>query len=104
MVPTFNVYENGKRLGYISRTYGLVTPGAEISFKNWDIECGYNDYEFTITDSNNKMLIAKITKQRLTGADTYKLFISDSKNSLYILMFVIAMDLYNARYKENKSW
>jgi len=103
-VPTFDVYENGKRLGTISRTYGIFTPGAKINFKEWDIECGYNDYEFTITDKKNKSLIAEINKKYLTGTDTYELNITDFNNSLYIVMFIIAMDLYNARYNQNKKW
>ena len=104
MVPTFDVYENGKILGSIKRTYGIFTPGAVIDFKDWNVECGYNDHKFTIKSSKNNQLIAVLTKIPLTGSDTYELDISDSNDSLYIVMFIAAMDLYRARYDENKRW
>ncbi|WP_323735849.1 LURP-one-related family protein [Methanosphaera sp. ISO3-F5] len=102
--PAFDVYENGRRLGSIRRTIGIFTPGAEIDFKDWNVECGYNNCEFTITDKKNKNLIAKISKKYLSGTDTYELNITDSHNSLYVVMFIIAMDLYNARYEQNTRW
>ena len=92
ITPTFDLYENGKRIGSIKKKlFKLFGSAYSIDSLGWTAKGNFTEWNYSIHDSNGK-LVAKIGKQLFNLTDTYVLDIADPQHALHVLMFVIAID------------
>jgi uncharacterized protein YxjI len=91
LLPRFDLYERGKRIGRIKKNLTLISPSFTMDFNGWEAKGNFVEWDYTIRDKHNN-LVAVISKQLLNLTDTYVLDIPDPANALYVLMFALAMD------------
>lgn len=91
LLPKFEIYENGQKLGFISRELTLLKPIYHFDYNGWRIQGNFVEWNYTICDYSG-IVVATISKQLLHFTDTYVLDIKNPKDALYVLMFVLAID------------
>ena len=92
ITPTFELYENGKKIGSIKKKlFKLVGSAYSIDSLGWTAKGNFTEWNYSIHDSKGN-LVAKIGKQLLNFTDTYVLDIANPQQALHVLMFVIAID------------
>ena len=90
-LPRFEIYAGGEFIGSISRRLSLWRSKYDIDFLGWQVTGDIWDWDYQIRDSRGNVR-ALIYKQIFHFTDTYVLDVVDTKDVLYVLMFVIAMD------------
>lgn len=92
ITPTFELYENGKKIGSIKKQLlKLFGSAYSIESLGWTAKGNFTERNYSIHDSNGN-LVATIKKQLLNLTDTYVLDIVNPQHALHVLMFVIAID------------
>lgn len=91
LLPRFEIYEGNRMLGSISRVFTILTPRYNIDFNGWIVQGSWIEWDYTITDRAGNR-VAEISKELLHMTDTYVLDVVNPSDSLYVLMFVLAMD------------
>lgn len=90
-MPIFEIYQDNIKIGSINKVFSWLEPKYNINFLNWHVQGNIFQWNYSIFDSNNN-LVAVISKQYFQWTDTYVLDIINPKDTLYVLMFVIAID------------
>ena len=90
-MPKFEMYEYNQYIGCVSRELTFLKPKYNIDFKGWDVEGSFLEWDYSITSSSGET-VATISKELFHMTDTYVLNITDPKDALYVLMFVLAID------------
>lgn len=90
-MPVFEIYQNDRKIGSINKEFAWLEPKYNINFLNWHVKGNIFQWNYSIFDGNNN-LVAVISKQYFQWTDTYVLDIINPKDTLYVLMFVIALD------------
>ena len=91
-LPCFALYgENDTYLGCIQKEFSLFTPRSDIDFNGWHVEGSFMEWDYTIADENGNT-VATISKELFHWTDTYVIDVTDAKNALHALMFVLAID------------
>ena len=91
-LPCFALYgENDTYLGCIQKEFSLFTPRYDIDFNGWHVEGSFMEWDYTIADENGNT-VATISKELFHWTDTYVIDVTDAKDALHALMFVLAID------------
>ena len=90
-LPAFQLYQDGQYIGTLHRKMTLFHPVYEIEELGWRVEGDFPAWNYQVMDAENR-LVAIVSKRLLNLTDTYVLDILDSRNTLLVLMIVIAID------------
>ncbi len=91
-LPCFEIYgANDAYLGRIQKEFSLFKPRYDIDFNGWHVEGSFMEWDYTIKDGNGGT-VATISKELFHWADAYVIDVTDAKDALYALMFVLAID------------
>lgn len=89
-LPKFELYEKEQYIGCIHKALSFFLPRFTIDFCGWQIVGDCIGWEYAITDALGDT-VAYIS-QELNWTDTYSIDVVDSKDALYALMLVLAID------------
>ena len=90
-MPRFALYYGDRLIGEIKREFTFFRPSYNIDFNGWHIDGNFFEWDYTISDANGAA-VAKISKELFNFTDTYVIDVADSRNALYALMVVLAID------------
>lgn len=90
-LPAFQLYQDDEYIGTLHRKMSLFHPAYEIEELGWRVEGDFPAWNYQVMDAENR-LVAIVSKRLLNLTDTYVLDILDSRNTLLVLMIVIAID------------
>lgn len=91
LLPRFEIFENGRYIGCISKEFHLFRPVYHIEYNGWRVEGNFLEWDYTILDSQGGR-VAVISKELLNWTDTYALDVVKEEDTLHVLMFVLAVD------------
>ena len=90
-MPKFEMYFKNQYVGCISREFALFKPKYNVECNGWHVEGDVFEWDYTITGPDGGT-VAAVSKEPFHWTDTYVLDITDPKDALYVLMFVLAID------------
>ncbi len=90
LLPKFDIYERGNKIGMICKEFALFKPCYHFEGLGWQVKGDFFEWDYTI--ANQGMKIATISKQLLNWTDTYVIDVVNDNDALYALMFVLAID------------
>ena len=90
-LPKFELYEGETCIGTLKKELTFFKPKYNIDFNGWHVEGDVFEWDYTITGPDGGM-VAAVSKEPFHWTDTYVLDITDPKDALYVLMFVLAID------------
>ena len=90
-LPKFEIYEGEGYIGSISKEFSFLKPRYHIDFNGWHIEGDFMEWDYEVIGVDGRK-VAVISKELFHWTDTYVLDIEDSKDALYVLMLVLAID------------
>lgn len=91
LLPKFEIYERGNFIGSLNKEFSVIHPRYNIDYNGWHVEGSWTEWDYTITDHSNRT-VAVIGKELFHFTDTYTIDVTDPKDALYALMFVLAID------------
>ena len=89
--PKFDLYRGAALIGCISKEFRLFSHHYNIDCNGWHVEGDVFEWDYTITGPDGGT-VAAVSKEPFRWTDTYVLDITDPKDALYVLMFVLAID------------
>lgn len=89
--PKFELYEGEDCIGHLEKEWSWFKPKYNIDFNGWHVEGDFAEWDYTITSPDGGT-VAAVSKEPFRWTDTYVLDITDPKDALYVLMFVLAID------------
>ena len=90
-LPKFELYEGETCIGTLKKELTFFKPKYNIDFNGWHVEGDVFEWDYTITGPDGGT-VAAVSKEPFRWTDTYVLDITDPKDALYVLMFVLAID------------
>ena len=90
-LPKFELYEGETCIGTLKKELTFFKPKYNIDFNGWHVEGDVFEWDYTITSPDGGT-VAAVSKEPFHWTDTYVLDITDPKDALYVLMFVLAID------------
>ena len=90
-VDDFELYEGETCIGTLKKELTFFKPKYNIDFNGWHVEGDFAEWDYTITGPDGGT-VAAVSKEPFRWTDTYVLDITDPKDALYVLMFVLAID------------
>lgn len=90
-LPKFELYENDEYIGCIYKEFSFFKPRFNIDFCGWQVDGNLFEWDYTITDALGDR-VASVSKEIWSWTDTYSIEVNDSKDALYALMLVLAID------------
>lgn len=90
-LPKFEMYINGHYAGCISKEFTFFKPKFDIDYNGWHIDGDWLEWEYTIMNSSY-MRVATVSKEIWNWTDTYVIDVHDTRDALYALMLVLAID------------
>ena len=90
-LPRFEMYKGDEFIGCITREFTFFKPRFNIDFCGWNISGDWCEWDYQITDALGST-VATISKQLWNWTDTYVIDVNDTKDALYTLMLVLAID------------
>lgn len=90
-LPKFELYENDEYIGCIYKEFSFFKPRFNIDFCGWQVVGNLFEWDYTITDALGDR-VASVSKEIWSWTDTYSIEVNDSKDALYALMLVLAID------------
>ena len=90
-LPKFELYEGETCIGTLKKELTFFKPKYNIDFNGWHVEGDVFEWDYTITGPDGGT-VAAVSKEPFHWTDTYVLDITDPKDALYVLMFVLAID------------
>ena len=91
LLPKFELYEGETCIGTLKKELTFFKPKYNIDFNGWHVEGDVFEWDYTITGPDGGT-VAAVSKEPFHWTDTYVLDITDPKDALYVLMFVLAID------------
>lgn len=91
LLPKFEIYERGNFIGSLNKEFSVIHPRYNIDYNGWHVEGSWTEWDYTITDQSNRT-VAVIGKELFHFTDSYTIDVTDLKDALYALMFVLAID------------
>ena len=85
------LYEGETCIGTLKKELTFFKPKYNIDFNGWHVEGDVFEWDYTITGPDGGT-VAAVSKEPFRWTDTYVLDITDPKDALYVLMFVLAID------------
>lgn len=103
LLPHFNLFKDGEKVGCISKKLTLISPKFKIDFRDWDVKGDWMAWDYSIHDRSGRTT-ARIYKKLLRLVDTYVIDVADDADALDALMVVLAIDAEKCseRHKEEK--
>lgn len=96
ILPTFNLYKDGKKVGECKKKLTLIKPKFDIDFNGWEIEGNWLEWDYSIVDKKGKD-VAVISKKLIRLTDTYVIDVKREEDALDALMVVLAIDAEKCR-------
>ena len=90
-LPKFEIYRGADYIGCISKELTLFKPKYNIDFCGWHVEGKWTEWDYTVVGADGE-LIATISKELFHWTDTYVIDVVDTRDSLCVLMLVLAID------------
>ena len=78
-------------VGCIRKEFTFLRPKFTLDCNGWYVEGQFLEWDYRILDGSDR-LVATITKEILHWTDTYVIDVTDAKDALHALMFVLAID------------
>ena len=91
LLPHFNLFKDGEKVGCISKKLTLVRPKFKVDFNGWEVTGDWMAWDYSIQDRNGRE-VARIYKKLLRLVDTYVIDVTDEADALDALMVVLAID------------
>lgn len=91
LLPKFDLYVHDRQIGSISKEFSLFHPQYDIDCNGWHVEGNFFEWDYTITGAGGNP-VATVSKELFHWTDTYVIDVEDSRNALYALMVVLAID------------
>lgn len=91
LLPKFEIYLGSQYFGCIKKEFTFFKPKFNIDFNGWDIDGDFFEWDYTITGPGGEH-IAAVSKELFHLTDTYVMDITDPRDSLCVLMLVLAID------------
>jgi len=102
ILPTFNLYKDGEKVGECKKKLTLIKPKFDIDFNGWEIEGNWLEWDYSIVDKKGKD-IAVISKKLFRLTDTYVIDVKKESDALDALMVVLAIDAEKCRRESNNE-
>ena len=90
-LPKFEMYEDGKYVGCISKEFSFFKPTFNIDCNGWHIDGDLFEWDYRIVNSFGGP-VAQITKEIWNWTDTYVIDVRDPGDALCAMMLVLAID------------
>ncbi len=90
-LPKYELFCREEYIGCIFKELSFFKPRFNIDFCGWQIEGDWFEWNYSITDATGDN-IASVSKEIWNWTDTYSIEVKDSKDALYCLMLVLAID------------
>lgn len=91
LLPTFEMFEDGKKIGEIRKEVSLFRPKLSVSYEGWKVEGDFFNWNYVVKNDKGQT-IAKIDKELWHMTDHYAIHYEDDQDSLVLLMIVLAID------------
>jgi len=91
LLPTFEMFESGKKIGEIRKEVSLFRPKLSVSYEGWKVEGDFFNWNYIVKNDKGQT-IAKIDKELWHMTDHYAIHYEDDQDSLVLLMIVLAID------------
>lgn len=90
-LPKFELYEKEQYIGCIHKELSFLRPRFNIDFCGWQVVGNCFEWDYSITDALGDT-IAFVSQELWNWTDTYSIDVVNSKDALYALMLVLAID------------
>lgn len=91
MLPKFEIYEEEKYVGCISKEFSFFKPRYNIDYNGWHVEGNFMEWDYDILNVSRRQ-VAQVSKQLFNWTDTYVIDINHPQDALSTLMLVLAID------------
>ena len=91
LLPKFEIYIGERYCGCIRKEFTFFKPKFTIDFNGWNVDGDYFEWDYSITDSYGEH-VAAVSKDLFRLADTYVIDVDHPRDSLCVLMLVLAID------------
>ena len=90
-LPKFEIYLGERYVGCISKELSFFRPRYNIDCNGWRVEGNFFEWDYSVLDSHG-VQIASVSKELFNWTDTYVIDVVNPKDSLCVLMLVLAID------------
>lgn len=91
MLPKFEIYEEEKYVGCISKEFSFFKPRYNIDYNGWHVEGNFMEWDYNILNVSRRQ-VAQVSKQLFNWTDTYVIDVNHPQDALSTLMLVLAID------------
>ena len=91
MLPKFEIYEEEKYVGCISKEFSFFKPRYNIDYNGWHVEGNFMEWDYDILNLSRRQ-VAQVSKQLFNWTDTYVIDVNHPQDALSTLMLVLAID------------
>ena len=91
MLPKFEIYEEEKYVGCISKEFSFFKPRYNIDYNGWHVEGNFMEWAYDILNVSRRQ-VAQVSKQLFNWTDTYVIDVNHPQDALSTLMLVLAID------------
>ena len=91
MLPKFEIYEEEKYVGCISKEFSFFKPKYNIDYNGWHVEGNFMEWDYDILNVSRRQ-VAQVSKQLFNWTDTYVIDVNHPQDALSTLMLVLAID------------
>ena len=91
MLPKFEIYEEEKYVGCISKEFSFFKPRYTIDYNGWHVEGNFMEWDYDILNVSRRQ-VAQVSKQLFNWTDTYVIDVNHPQDALSTLMLVLAID------------
>lgn len=91
MLPKFEIYEEEKYVGCISKEFSFFKPRYNIDYNGWHVEGNFMEWDYDILNVSRRQ-VAQVSKQLFNWTDTYVIDVNHPQDALSTLILVLAID------------
>ena len=91
MLPKFEIYEEEKYVGCISKEFSFFKTRYNIDYNGWHVEGNFMEWDYDILNVSRRQ-VAQVSKQLFNWTDTYVIDVNHPQDALSTLMLVLAID------------
>ncbi len=102
ILPKYELYENGKKIGYIEKDFTLFHPKYTLSCGDWKVDGDLLHWNYSIYNGQGQ-LVGQIRKELWHLTDHYVITCDSEADALRILMVVLAIDCVNEGDNKNNN-
>lgn len=90
-LPKFEMYLGNQYIGCISKEFSFFKPRYNIDYNGWHVEGDFFEWDYRIMNQMGQC-VATVSKELFNWTDTYVIDVQESKEAMYALMLVLAID------------